>query len=199
MPSKKQAKTATKWKVERVKLAKVKPFDENPRTIGERERKGLTKSLGKFGYVDLIVWNKRTGNIVGGHQRYSILQDEGVDEADMIVVDLPEEEELAANLTLNNPEIEGEWDDPINELLEHMEESDPDFFNELNFDDLRKAVESMAPVTGKDSYDNNQEIDIDDLTSDCDSKCPCCGFEWEIDDKDVSVMTEEEQEEAING
>lgn len=186
--------------MEKVKLAKVKPFEENPRTIGERQRKGLTSSLSKFGYVDLIVWNKRTGNIVGGHQRHSILLDQGVEEADMIVVDLPEEEELAANLTLNNPEIEGEWDDPITELLEHMEETDPEFFHDANFDDLRKAVESMAPASGQDSYeDKNEEVDIDDLLSDCDMKCPCCNFEWEIDDKDVEVMTEEEQEEIVNG
>ena len=29
----------------------------------------------------------------------------------MVVVDLTPEEELAANLTLNNPEIEGKWDE----------------------------------------------------------------------------------------
>lgn len=183
-----------------VRLTDVKPFDKNPRTIDERKQKGLSASLSRFGYVDLIVWNERTGNIVGGHQRYALLLEQGVEEADMVVVDLPPEEELAANLTLNNPEIEGEWDDPINELLEHMEEVDPQFFADANFDDLQKAVESMVPRTGKDSYeDKNQEIDIDDLTAGCDTKCPCCNFEWEVDDKDVRVMTEQEQEEILNG
>ena len=198
MPSKKQREKS--WKVRTVKLTDVKPFKDNPRVIGDRSRKGLLASLRRFGYVDLVVWNKRTGNIVGGHQRYDLLVKEGVEEADMIVVDLPEAEELAANLTLNNPEIEGEWDDPINELLDHLGEVDQEFFTDANFDDLQKAVESMVPRTGEDSYeDKNQEIDIDDLTAECDTKCPCCTFEWEVDDKDVSVMTDKEQEDILNG
>jgi hypothetical protein len=188
------------WEIRTVKLSDVKPFDENPRTIDERSRKGLQASLDRFGYVDLIVWNEKSGNIVGGHQRFSLLKENGVEEADMIVVDYPEKEELAANLTLNNPEIEGDWDDPITELLEHVQDIDPELFGDINFDDLQEAVESMVPRTGEDSYeDRNQEVDIDDLLADCDTKCPCCNFEWEADDKDVSVMSEEEQKEISNG
>jgi hypothetical protein len=160
----------------------------------------LSASLRRFGYVDPIVWNERTGNIVGGHQRFRILSESGVEDAVMVVVDLDDGEEQAANLTLNNPEIEGEWDDPIGELLGHLEGLDPDFFKEAGFDELKKAVERMEPRTGDDSYqDKNQEIDIDELTSGCDTKCPCCSFEWEIDDKDVGVMTEEQQREVRNG
>lgn len=156
--------------------------------------------MNRFGYVDLIVWNKQTGNIVGGHQRYELLQQEGIKEADMIVVDFPAEEELAANLTLNNSEIEGEWDEPIGELLLHLEEVDPTFFADANFDDLQTAVAAMTPRTGEDSYeDKNREIDIDDLTSDCNTKCPCCNFEWEVDEKDVSVVSDEEIKEVLNG
>ena len=44
----------------------------------------------EFGYVEPIVWNKRTGNIVGGHQRYKILIDMGMQEVDCVVVDLDE-------------------------------------------------------------------------------------------------------------
>ncbi|MDD2300189.1 MAG: hypothetical protein PHU69_11195 [Fermentimonas sp.] len=31
----------------------------------------------EFGYVEPIVWNEETGNIVGGHQRYKILLEAG--------------------------------------------------------------------------------------------------------------------------
>jgi len=199
MPSKQQSK-AMKWEVRKIKLADAKPFAENPRKIEDKNQKALSASLRRFGYVDLIVWNEQTGNIVGGHQRYTLLVQQGVKEANMIVVDMSPEEELAANLTLNNPEIEGDWDDPVGELLSRIEDVDPDFFAEAGFDDLRKAVEAMVPKTGQDSYeDKNQEVDIDDLTSDCDIKCPCCDFEWEVDDKDVTVMSKEEQQEVLDG
>ena len=200
MPSKKQKKTAMKWEIREVDLSKVKPFEGNPRTISEDSRKGLSNVLERFGYVDLIVWNERTGNIVGGHQRYSILMSKGVKKAKMIVVDFSSEDEVAANLTLNNPEIEGEWDDPITELLDRIEEVSPDLFSDANFDDLLAGVEAMVPRRGEDSYEGkNQEIDIDELLADCNGHCPCCDFDWEMDDKDVSSMSEKERKEIANG
>lgn len=33
----------------------------------------LKQSITTFGYVEPIVWNERTGNMVGGHQRYKIM------------------------------------------------------------------------------------------------------------------------------
>ena len=31
------------------------------------------RQLHDFGYVDPVIWNEVTGNIVGGHQRYNCL------------------------------------------------------------------------------------------------------------------------------
>jgi hypothetical protein len=182
------------WEVRRVNLSDLKPYVDNPRKIKSKNRKSLEASLRRFGYVDFIVWNEETGNIVGGHQRYSILVEDGVKEADVIVVKMSKEEELAANLTLNNPEIEGNWDEPISDLLDLIKVEDNKFFSEAGFDVLEKSIASMVPKGSKDNYkEENKEVDIDGLTSDCDTKCPCCGFEWSVDDKDVSVMTKEEQ------
>jgi hypothetical protein len=175
MPAK---KTANKWTVETVLLTDVKPFEDNPRTIKDKRLSALRASVNRFGYVDLIVWNKRTGHIVGGHQRFKILVEQGVKEAKMLVVDLSEKEELAANLTLNNPNIEGDWDDPIEELLGRVEQVDPEFFADANFDALRKAVSNMTPDPGDD---------------DTDTECPCCSHRWAISDKDVVVLTKDEQ------
>ena len=69
----------------------------------------------------------------------------------------------------------------------------------MNFGDLEGFVESMAPRKGEDdsgSSGSNEEIDIDELTSECDTKCPCCGFEWQIDARDVVILTHDEQEAA---
>ena len=134
--------------------------------------------MGRFGYVDLIAWNERTGNLVGGHQRYDILVEEGVEEALMIVVDMSPEEELAANLTLNNPEIEGDWDDPIRELIERVQATNEALYNEAGFAQLQKAVENMVPPPVDDEPD---------------TECPCCGHRWDIQDTNVKVMTKKEQ------
>jgi len=180
--------SVNKWKIEKVDLKDVKPFDRNPRSMSEKARSGLRASMERFGYVEPIVWNKTTGNIVGGHQRYEELKKKGVKKATMVVVELPPERELAANLTLNNPEIEGEWDEPALALLEQVKDADEDLYNALNMDDLQSSIEAMAPRQGEESYeDDNREVDIDGMMEEADTKCPCCRFEWKIEASDVSV------------
>ena len=52
--------------------------------------------------------NLRTGNLVGGHQRYNVLLDLGHTEAEAAVVDLDEKQEKLLNVALNK--IKGQWD-----------------------------------------------------------------------------------------
>jgi hypothetical protein len=177
-------KTVSKWTIETVSFDDVYPFKDNPRKIKSNRFTALRKSLERFGYVDLIVWNKRSGNIVGGHQRFKILVEQGIKEAKMIVVDMSEQEEISANITLNNPNIEGEWDEPISELLNHLENVEPAFFVDGNFDNLRDAVEKMSTV------ENDEDVD---------TECPCCSYRWIVTDEDALVLSKEEQEALKKG
>jgi Predicted transcriptional regulators len=94
------------------------PSQYNPRKITAEALDGLSFSIEKFGYLQPIVWNRRSGRIVGGHQRYEILNREGVVETDVVPVDLDDEYEKALNITLNNEKIQGEWDaDKFNEIF----------------------------------------------------------------------------------
>ena len=61
-------------------LSELNPADYNPRQISESSRNALIESIKKFGITVPILWNKQTGNIVGGHQRYFILQELGIKE-----------------------------------------------------------------------------------------------------------------------
>ena len=176
-------KSVNKWPIQTVDFVSVKPFEDNPRTIKSKRMSALRTSLQRFGYVDLIVWNRRTGNIVGGHQRFKILVEKGIRQAKMLVVDMCEAMEVAANITLNNPNIEGEWTDPVNELLDHLETKDPELFVDADFDDLRQAVENITPGGDEDA----------------DTECPCCQHQWKIADGDVVILTRAQQEALKNG
>lgn len=85
----------------------------NPRRISDAARQKLKRGLGKFGMLAPPVWNKRSGLLVGGHQRLTAL-DQIHKTADyrlkIAVVDLSEAEEREANILLNNQEAAGEWD-----------------------------------------------------------------------------------------
>ena len=59
--------------------------------------------------MEPMVWNERTGFVVGGHQRLKVLLDMGVTQIDCVVVDLEPEREKALNVALNR--IQGDWDE----------------------------------------------------------------------------------------
>lgn len=127
-----------------VKVADLNPAPYNPREISEGAYSGLKHSLEKFGYVGLIVVNKRNMRIVGGHQRYKILQEYDVESVKVIMVDLNEIEEQAMNLTLNNNEIGGEWTASLIPLIERLrKEASEDYIN-LRLKELRESVGDMG-------------------------------------------------------
>ena len=83
----------------------------NPRRITEQAKKRLTKSL-KKGVVEGPVWNERTGNLCGFHQRLAVL-DALSDTPDYLVptqvVNVSDVREREINLSLNNPELGGQF------------------------------------------------------------------------------------------
>ena len=97
--------------IEKLRLADLKPAEYNPRKDlkpGDPEYEKLKRSIEQFGYVDLLIWNKTTEHIVGGHQRAKVLMDLGYDEVDCVVVEMDETREKALNVALNK--ISGDWD-----------------------------------------------------------------------------------------
>jgi len=94
--------------------AAIKGADYNPRVISTQARARLKKGLETNGLVQPLTWNKRTGNLVSGHQRLGILdQLEGSDTYSLTVavVDLPIEQERKINVLLNNDASMGHWDE----------------------------------------------------------------------------------------
>lgn len=122
------------------RLDELDPAPWNPRAIGDRALDGLRASIDRFGLVEPIVWNERTGHVIGGHQRLKVLQAKGVEETEVVVVDLPEAEEKALNVTLNNPNIQGHFTKGLQVVLDEVKIEVPGMFVELQLDDLHIEV-----------------------------------------------------------
>lgn len=109
-----------KFEMEVISRDQIHGADYNPRVISEDARKRLKKMLAKHGLVQPLLWNRRTGNLVSGHQRLSQLdQLERSQDYDLqvSVVDVDEREEKVLNVQLNNPSMQGDWDmEKLNEL-----------------------------------------------------------------------------------
>ena len=98
-------------KIQRIPASELKAAGYNPRKDlkpGDPEYEKLKRSISEFGYVEPVIWNKRTGNVVGGHQRLKVLLDTGITDIDCVVVDIDAEKEKALNVALNK--ISGDWD-----------------------------------------------------------------------------------------
>jgi DNA modification methylase len=100
--------------------AELVPADYNPRKIDDHQLDALKRSLDRWGFVEPVVMNKRTGRIVGGHQRVKAALALAVPEVPTVWVDIDEEGEKALNIALN--QISGEWEeDKLAALLDELE------------------------------------------------------------------------------
>lgn len=158
-------------KFKKMKLSELHPAEYNPRVElkpGMEEYEKLKQSILEFGFVDPPIFNKRTGNLVGGHQRVSVAKDLGIGEIEVSIVDLPIEKEKALNIALNK--ISGQWDeDKLALLLNELDE------NELN-------------ISGFTDKEIQEVIDQYDMRLDLETEAIDDGFEFELPEKPKAAL-----------
>lgn len=152
-----------------IPLEQIKAAAYNPRVDlqpGDMEYEKLKRSIEEFGYVEPIVWNERTGNMVGGHQRYKIMVHElGHTELEVSVVDLDDQQERLLNLALNK--VTGRWDEEaLARLLSELQESGADLylsgFDQEEIADLVGALPEIPDIEEpvvEDDFDVGRALD----------------------------------------
>jgi DNA modification methylase len=146
--------------IKKIPVAKMQPATYNPRKDlkpGDVAYEKIKRSLNDFGYVDPVIWNEATGNIVGGHQRYKVLVSEGATEIDCVVVHIENpNDEKALNIALNK--AVGEWEPKaLADLLTDLQQNGYDLgataFDAAEIDDL------FSQVHDKESKEDNFDTD----------------------------------------
>lgn len=105
-----------------VELAKMK-WSGNPREMAPEDMEALKRSISTFGVVEPVVVNRRSGRVVGGHQRIDAMVALGVVECPVSYVDLDDEAEVVLNIALNKIGAKFKWD-MMTQLLKAMGETD---------------------------------------------------------------------------
>lgn len=65
--------------IERKRISDLNRATYNPRIDlipGDPEYENLRRSITTYGLLIPVIWNKRTNNVVGGHQRLTVLENE---------------------------------------------------------------------------------------------------------------------------
>lgn len=149
-------------RIEKKKVTDLISADYNPRKDlkpGDKEYEKLKRSIHEFGYVDPLIWNQHTRRLVGGHQRLKVLKDMGIEDVDVVIVDMGEEKEKALNVALNK--ISGDWDkDKLMLLITDLQGEDFDVsltgFDTEELDDLFK--DDLKDDVKDDNFDVDKEL-----------------------------------------
>lgn len=138
-----------KMQLMRVAREKINPAPYNPRDIDAPGQVKLRNGLKAYGMMEVAILNLRTGNLVGGHQRLKLMDQEiGRDHGYSVecnVIDVSETEEKEINVLLNNPGAQGFFDFT---KLGNMIASDINFDAEAaGFDllNLKQDLQAFAP------------------------------------------------------
>ncbi len=154
----------TEMNLQRIAIERLKPAKYNPRKDlkpGDPAYEKIKRSMHDFGYVDPVIWNEVTGNIVGGHQRYKVLAAEGVPEIDCVVVHIENpQDEKALNIALNK--AVGEWEPKaLADLLSDLQVSGYDI-GATGFD-AAEVDELFSKVHDKDVKDDETELSAENI------------------------------------
>lgn len=133
-------------RIERKRIQDMDRAAYNPRIElipGDTEYENLRRSITTYGLIIPVVWNERTNRVVGGHQRLTVLENEGETEVDVSVVDLDGTQERQLNVALNK--VEGSWDEEkLGDLLVELgEDAILTGFTQQEIDSLTNDIDSL--------------------------------------------------------
>lgn len=144
--------------IRKVPIEQIKFAPYNPRVMDDAEFEKLKHSITVFGYVDLLVWNQKTGNVVGGNQRLKAALALGFKEIEVVVVDLPIAKEKALNIALNK--ISGKFDlEKLAPILTELQEL-PDFdvgLTGFDLPEIRNILDSVEDAK-EDDFDLEKDL-----------------------------------------
>lgn len=159
-------KEVEEMEIKIMQLKDIKPAEYNPRiklTELDFEYQSLKASIDEFGIVVPLIVNKRTGTLISGQQRLNILLKNGVEQTEVVIVDMELEKEKALCIAMNK--VEGQWDyGNLTDILEELKNSAFDMTT-TGFSDYEMAellgefdeIEELPEIENVDKKENEKD------------------------------------------
>ena len=149
--------------IKTMQISQIKKADYNPRVAlkpGDPVYEKLKNSIQTFGFCEPLIFNRRTGHLVGGHQRLGVLKDLGYTEAEVVVVELPLEQEKALNVALNK--VQGDWDEGKLALLLDELTNVPEFDVALTGFETDEISDILDRALTTESQAKEEDFDVEE-------------------------------------
>jgi len=149
--------------IKKMQISQINKADYNPRIElepGDPVYEKLKNSIQTFGFCEPLIFNRRTGHLVGGHQRLAVLKDLGYIEAEVVVVDLPPEQEKAFNIALNK--IQGDWNEGKLSLLLDELTNVPEFDVGLTGFETDEISDILDRALNAESQAKEENFDVEE-------------------------------------
>ena len=167
-----------KFEAQEIHRSRIKNAPYNPRRIKDAARAKIKKNLKTVGLLSTLVWNKRSGNLVSGHQRLSQLDAlEGTEDYTLTVavVDLDDKTEKEQNIFFNSTTAQGYFDfDMLIDVLPEVDyqaaglddndlriigfEYEAEEFNSPQAKSVQDEIESLYSQAGKNEDQESYEV-----------------------------------------
>ncbi len=144
-----------------VPISELKLTEYNPRKWSDTQKRDLQESIKRFGVVDPILVNSaenRKNIILGGHFRFTVLQEIGYTEVPVIylnISDLEKEKELVIRLNKN----QGEFD------LDLLSQFDETFLQDIGFDSEELDTVFDDDDITEEQFDLQKELEKLDINT----------------------------------
>lgn len=158
-------------KLTKLKLANIKPYENNPRRNDEAV-KAVVESIKQCSYITPIIVDE-DHVILAGHSRYKAMQELGVESAEVLVCEgLTEEQKKKYRFLDNKTGEKATWDlFKLEDELEGLDLGDFSYFPKVEV--LEEDTANTARIT------ENKEFAVE-VFEDGEFKyqCPKCGFKF---------------------
>ncbi len=149
--------------IKKMQISQIQKADYNPRVElkpGDPAYEKLKNSIQTFGFCEPLIFNRRTSQLIGGHQRLAVLKDLGYTEAEVVLIDLAPAHERACNVALN--QVQGDWDeDKLSLLLDELTKT-PDFDVGLTGFETEEISDILDRALAAESQAKEEIFDVED-------------------------------------
>ena len=170
--------------IEKVKLVDLKPYHMNCKKHNEKNISSIKYSINKFNQYKPLIISKRTNQIIVGNGTYQALKQLNYEYADVVYLDLDEQQQKILNISDNKTSDLSQWNDKLLQLINNFSSEIKDI---LDFDkDFLKKFEKIQKLQEKKVDISEQSVILSEnenkilVSKPNFIKCPCCGKEFQL-------------------